>query len=101
LFHSQRDLARYFEAAVPGRKAPRVRFTGREALLVAAGPRSSTGYSVHIVSVTEQRSRILVRAQEQTPALGDAVRPAVSSPYRLITFPASGKPVFLDWEGRS
>jgi PrcB C-terminal len=100
LFHSQRDLTRYIRSAVPGRRAARIPLKGREALLVAAGPRSSTGYRVSILSVTEQRSRIIVRARERTPDLDDTVQPVVTSPYRLISFHASEKPVFLDWVGR-
>lgn len=100
LFRSQRNFARYVDAADPGRRAPRILAAGREGLLVAAGPRSSTGYDVRIVSVSEQRGRILVRVREQTPGLGDAVQATVTSPYRLLTFRATDKPVFLDWEGR-
>ena len=100
LFESQVKLEEYVDAADPGRNAPRILRKGREALLVATGPRSSTGYGVDIVSVTEERSRILVRAREQTPSLRDSVRPIVTSPFRLITFRATDKPVFLDWEGR-
>ena len=100
LFHSQRDLTRYIHSAVAGRRAARIPLKGREAILVAAGPRSSTGYRVSILSVTEQRGRILVRALERTPGLDNNVRPVVTSPYRFITFRASRKPVFLDWVGR-
>jgi protease stability complex PrcB-like protein len=100
LFESKRNLARYLAALTPERKVPRITLASREALLVAAGPRSSTGYDVRVLSVVKQRSRILIRVREVTPLLGQRVRPAVTSPYRLITFPATDKPVAVDWQER-
>lgn len=68
--------------------------------MLAAGPRSSTGYGVEVRSVREQRGRIVVRVRERTPELGDRVAARVTSPYRLITLPRRAKPVYIIWEGR-
>jgi hypothetical protein len=100
LFESERNLARYLAAIRPGRKVPRITLARREALLLGVGPRSSTGYDVQVLSLAQQRSRILVRAREIAPVLGDRMRAAVTSPYRLITFPVTDKPVAVDWQGR-
>ncbi len=93
-----RFLARTFPRDVPA--APQVDFARSRLVLVAAGPRSSTGYSVRIVRVTERRADVLVVARETAPSLGDPVIPQLTSPYRLIAIPATRKRVYVTWAGR-
>ncbi len=102
VFGSTQELRRYLTAAMPGRtpKLPAIDFRRREAVLLATGPRSSTGYAVEVESVREERSRIVVHVRERTPSLGDPVAARVTYPYRLITLPRRNKPVELIWEGR-
>jgi PrcB C-terminal len=85
----------------PGRKLqlPPIDFTRQETFLVAAGPRSSTGYALRIVRVDESGGHINVVIREQTPSLSDPVRARVTYPYRLLLFD-SDKPVHLKWVGR-
>jgi len=73
---------------------------GRMAVVISPGPRSSTGYRVRVLSVTEERSRIVVRVREETPTLHDEVQPVVTYPYRVILIPALHKGVLVRWEGR-
>ncbi|MDX6402027.1 MAG: PrcB C-terminal, partial [Gaiellaceae bacterium] len=93
----------------PGRDIhlPPIDFTRREAYLVAAGPRSSTGYDLRIVSVRDTGGHIVVTVHERTPGLGDRtpglgdpVRARVTYPFRLIALRASDEPVKLKWPGR-
>ena len=102
VFGSAPKLRKFLIAAMPGRtpKSPRIDFRRREAVLLATGPRSSTGYAVEVESVREQHGRILVRVRERTPSLGDPVAARVTYPYRLITLPRRDKPVEIIWEGR-
>jgi hypothetical protein len=85
----------------PGRKLrlPSLDYSRQETFLVAAGPRSSTGYALRIVRVEEKGGRIDVVVREQTPSLGDPVRARVTYPYRLLALD-SDKPVHLKWLGR-
>lgn len=101
-FGSPDELRRFLIAAMPGRTpdSPRIDFRRREAVLLATGPRSSTGYAVDVESVREERGRIVVRVRERTPSLGDPVAARVTYPYRLITLPRRNKPVEIIWEGR-
>jgi PrcB C-terminal len=94
----RRFLARMFPEGAP--RPPRVDFSRRRLILVAAGPRSSTGYSVRIVSVVERDNGVRVLARELTPSLGDHVVARLTSPYRLITIPAPHKPVYVSWQER-
>ena len=71
----------------------------RERVLVSPGPRSSSGYRVRVVSVTEQRRRILLRVRELTPHLGSRFQARVTYPYVLIEIPRTRKHVALDWLG--
>lgn len=71
-----------------------------ETVLIALGPRSSTGYDLHILRVVERRRSIVVVARERTPGLGERVQPRVTFPYRLIEFRRSDKPVRLELKGR-
>jgi hypothetical protein len=93
-FHDAASLERFVS------RPPPIDFPRREAVLVASGPRSSTGYSLDVLRVTDERSRIVVEVRERTPHLGDPVRAAVTYPFRLITFPRSDKPVKIEWQGR-
>jgi hypothetical protein len=88
--------------ANPGRTItlPRIDFTRREVYLVAAGPRSSTGYDLRIVRVQDEGDHVRVVVREETPTLGDPVEARVTYPFRLIALPRNDKPVKLKWLGR-
>ena len=93
-----RFLDRTFREGAP--RAPRFDFDRRRLILVSAGPRSSTGYTVRIVRITERRSTVDVVAKEVTPALDHPGVARLTSPYRLITIPATSKRVYVQWQGR-
>ena len=95
LFRTQEQFREFFgsEAQAP------VDFSTRQLLLVSPGPRSSTGYSVQVLSVTERDDAITVKVRERTPTLADHVEPRVTYPYRLLSLPA-GEAVYVDWAGR-
>jgi hypothetical protein len=86
----------------PGRPIhlPRIDFAREEIYLVAAGPRSSTGYDLRIVRVLDEGDRVIVVVRERTPSLGDPVEARVTYPFRLIALPRNDKPVKLKWLGR-
>jgi hypothetical protein len=86
----------------PGRPIvlPNVDFTRREIYLVAAGPRSSTGYELQVVRVRDEGDHIVVVVHERTPSLRDSVQARVTYPFLLIALPRSEKPVKLKWPGR-
>jgi PrcB C-terminal len=102
IFKSRSDLLDYLERAMPGRRIhlPQIDFSSREAILVAAGPRSSTGYELRVLGVREAGSRIVVTVRERTPSLGDRVTAKVTYPFRLLTVPRSDKSLRLKWLGR-
>jgi hypothetical protein len=90
------------ERANPGSHVsiPPIDFERREVYLVAAGPRSSTGYDLRIVRVQDDGDHITVVIRERTPSLGDPVEARVTYPYRLIALPRNDDPVKLKWLGR-
>jgi hypothetical protein len=98
---NQVKLAKLFEVALlpPRPRPPRVDFSRREVVLVAVGPRSSTGYSLHVVRVT-QSGNIDILVHERTPSLGETVEPVITFPYLLLTVPKSGKHVSVKYAGR-
>jgi hypothetical protein len=100
-FWKQRQLDRYVARTFPegAPRVPRFDFLHRRLILVAAGPRSSTGYRVRIVQITERRSTIDVLAREDAPTLGQG-QARLTSPYRLVTIPATSKRVYVQWQGR-
>jgi hypothetical protein len=100
-FRSNAELQRYVSQAEPGRRVRRLDFKRwPRIVLVTLGPRSSSGYSIDVKRVVEERTRIAVDAVERTPRLGDAVRPEVTSPYRLLALRATDKPATVRWAGR-
>jgi PrcB C-terminal len=101
-FLARSDFAKYLRRAMPGNapRIPPIDWARREAILVAAGPRSSTGYDLRVVDVHETSDRLVVAVRERTPSLGEPVEARVTYPFRLITIPRSSKRLFLHWEGR-
>ena len=87
---------------MPGRApaVPPIDFARREAILIASGPRSSTGYALRVVSVRETGSRIVVVVRERTPHLGEPVAPHVTYPFLLLTIPRNGKRLSAHYQGR-
>jgi hypothetical protein len=102
VFRSEAALRAVLQRNNPGHniQLPAIDYRRREAYLVAAGPRSSTGYDLRIVSVRDTGGHIVVTVHERTPTLDDPVRARVTYPYRLIALPASDEPVKLKWPGR-
>ena len=75
-------------------------FDRRRVVLVAAGPRSSSGYALDVLQVREERRRVVVTIHERAPTLAQPGKPQLAFPFRLLTLPRSDKPVELDWQGR-
>ena len=100
-FHSRRELERYLETeAPPGRtRIAQLDFRRDQLALISAGARSSTGYTLRVLDVTEHRRRIVVTVRQRAPRLGDPAEARPTFPYRLISFRSSDKPVELSWEG--
>jgi hypothetical protein len=98
---SRAELREVLQRNNPGVKLrlPDVDYAKQETFLVAAGPRSSTGYALRVVRVYEHGDHVQVAVRERTPSLGDPVRARVTYPFRLIALP-SHKPVHLKWLGR-
>jgi len=71
-----------------------------QVVVIALGPRSSTGYSLRILRVVERRRGIYVYAREETPSLGEPVTARVTYPYRVLSMHGSAKPVYVKLEGR-
>ena len=100
-FKTRASFAKYLHHESPGVTAiPTIDWAHREAILVSAGPRSSTGYVLRVVSVRETAHHVVVTVHEQTPTLGEPVEARVTYPFRLITIPRTSKPLFLHWPGR-
>jgi hypothetical protein len=98
---SRQELLMVLQRNNPGLKIelPPIDYTKQETFVVAGGPRSSTGYSLRVVSVYEHGGHVQVVVRERTPTLGDPVRARVTYPFRLLALP-SHKPVHLKWLGR-
>ena len=102
LFRSREDLVEVLERHNPGRNIhlPSIDFSRQAVYLVAAGPRSSTGYELRIERVQDQGDHVVVVVREDTPSLGDPVEARVTYPFRLIALPRTDEPVKLKWPGR-
>ena len=84
-----------FEATHP---LSRVTTRGQqERVLITAGPRSSTGYSLEIESAVVERARISIVVRE----VDEPGRAEITYPYRLLVFPKVDKPVHIHWKGRT
>ena len=97
VFRERKQLAEYLAGA--GGSMPAVDFERRQLLLVAPGPRSSTGYSLEVAGIRERGGTVTVTVRERTPGRDERVEPHVTFPYRLLSLPA-GRDVYVDWRGR-
>ncbi len=102
VFRDRAALLDVLERNNPGRtiRLPNIDFERSEVYLVAAGPRSSSGYELQMLRVQDLGDHIVVVVHERTPSLGNAVQARVTYPFRLIALPRSSKPVKLKWPGR-
>ncbi len=102
VYHSRGAFERLLEATMPGRvpKLPPHDWAHNQVVVIALGPRSSTGYSLRIQRVVERRRGIYVYASERTPTLGESVTPRVTYVYRLLSMPGKTKPVYVKLQGR-
>jgi hypothetical protein len=102
-FESAADLDAYLRVEMPGRipHPPKIDFTRDEVVLIASGARSSTGYALQVLSVTERGGSVVVAVHEQRPTLGDRVTATVTYPHRLIVFRRPGKPVTVKWKAHA
>jgi PrcB C-terminal len=81
-------------------RVPSIDWTHREAILVASGPRSSTGYSLHVASLLARGGELALTVKETAPSLGEPVRAGVTYPFVLITTPRTSKNLLLHFRGR-
>ncbi|MGZ4309372.1 MAG: protease complex subunit PrcB family protein [Gaiellaceae bacterium] len=102
VIQSRRTFVKVVRAAMPGRAPgpPPLDWQRKELVMIAVGPRSGTGYSVHVQRVVEHNRSIDVYARERTPSLGDPVTAGVTYPYRVIAIRHSQKPVYVKLQGR-
>jgi len=102
VFRDRAALLDVLERNNPGRtiRLPNIDFERSDVYLVAAGPRSSSGYELQVLRVQDLGDHIVVVVHERTPSLGNAVQARVTYPSRLIALPRSSKPVKLKWPGR-
>jgi len=94
-------LAKLFEVALlpPRPKPPKVDFTKNDAVLISVGPRSSTGYRLRVVRVT-QSGNLDILVRERTPTLREKVSPTITYPYLLLVVPKLDKHVTVKYVGR-
>jgi hypothetical protein len=102
VYHSRRPFVNLLEATMPGRapEPPAHNWDRDQVVVIALGPRSSTGYQLRILRVVERRRGIYVYARERTPSLGEPVTARVTYPYRVLSMHGSAKPVYVKLEGR-
>ena len=100
VFHSREALRAALTQDGRSATLPPIDFSRREAILVAAGPRSSGAYELEVVAVTEERRRIVVTVRERTPSLARPGAARLTFPFRLITIERRDKDVTLHWRGR-
>jgi PrcB C-terminal len=99
--HDSEKLAKLFQVALlpPWPKPPHIDFSRNDAVVITVGPRSSTGYSLHVVRVT-QSGNLDILVRERTPQLGEKVEPVITYPYLLLVVPKLDKHVSVHYDGR-
>jgi hypothetical protein len=98
VFRDRAAFAHFLDTRVQAAVAvPPIDFHRDLAVLLALGPRSSTGYEIQVERVREERGRVVIDARERSPRLGEPVSARVEYPLKLIVLRDAGKPVALRW----
>ena len=102
VYHSRGSFARLLDATMPGRapKPPKLDWNRDQLVVIALGPRSSTGYALLIDRVIKRRRGIYVYGHEQTPTLGEPVEARVTYVYRVLAMHGHAEPVYVKLRGR-
>jgi hypothetical protein len=102
VYHSRRPFEKLLQATMPGRppRVPPHNWSRDQVVVIALGPRSSTGYSLEILRVVERRRGIYVYARERTPHLGEPATARITYPYRVLSMHGNAKPVYVKLQGR-
>jgi PrcB C-terminal len=102
VFKNRDQFARYLRHAAPGGhvRVPPIDWSHREAILVASGPRSSTGYTLHVMSLYARGGELVLTVKERTPSLGQTVTARLTYPFVLITVARTSRSVVLHFRGR-
>lgn len=89
----QPDNAQLKEASAFGQM---VNVDGQEQLVLVAslGERQTGGYAIEVLWVEKAEDRLIIHAQETTPAPGAAVIQAITYPYQAVVVDRA----FADWE---
>ena len=95
-FISRPQLAAWLHSR-GGTFVPRVAFPRWRVALISLGPRSTTAFSLRVLSVSQDDDRVIVRVARRNATLADPGRPKLTFPYRLITLPTTGKPIQVAW----
>jgi hypothetical protein len=77
----------------PNRPRPAVDFSKEMVLGVFMGSRNTAGFSVEILSATDENGVLTVRYHETVPAKGAITAQVITSPYQLVTVPRTAATV--------
>lgn len=74
---------------------PEVDFSRQTLAAVFQGLKRSGGYSIEVEAVKESADRVTVVVREWEPGPRNLVTMALSSPWEVVTFPVSAKPIIF------
>jgi PrcB C-terminal len=81
------EWARLWTQHNPDRPRPAVDFSKQMVVGVFMGSRNTAGFSVEILSATDENGVLTVRYRETVPAKGAITAQVITSPYQLVTVP--------------
>jgi PrcB C-terminal len=89
------EWTRLWQQHNPERPIPAIDFSTQMVVGVFMGSRSTAGFAVEIVSVTEAPDGLTVRYRNTTPPRGAITAQVITSPYHLVAVPkAAGTVTF-------
>lgn len=77
----------------PVPELPVVDFTTQRVVALFAGTKSTAGYQLDVVSVTESATEVVVHFVENLPTTDDFVAAVLTQPHQIFVIPLSPKPV--------
>jgi len=82
----------------PQEDPPEVDFTKNAVVLLLAGQKPTSGYSIHVTHLEENEDQEYVWYRVETPSAGSVVTQMITHPWTLQIIPKSSKPVVFQKE---
>ena len=98
LVSNQTDWQRVWQIVGSDRRIPEINFDTRSVIIVYQGRKPTGGWSILVIKLRREGSRLIVSVREQKPGPGDITTDALTSPFVIVSIPRLPGGVIVTFE---